>query len=293
MKYRIHVGAHKTATTHLQSILSALAPALLEDGKRVLPLSALRLTQLSRLLKTDFLHQKLLLPIRRKKWDSLVSSERLPYDTTVMSEEKLLGGVDDALAAIIYPNAAERLRMLCKVIGEENPHLFLSIRNQGSFLPSAYSQYLRGLRRETAFDAILERVIKTPPSWVDLIRRIKSALPTARLSIWTFENYSKDNTHMISALCGVERLDVPSIEIPRETQRLSASIIKNLEMIGRKASRRQKRREISEIFNKAQAGEPEKFDPLTFEQKAYLTSYYEHELEEIRSIWPNILIEPT
>ena len=40
--WRIHIGAHKTATTHLQQTLAAIRARLVEQGIDPIPLAALR-----------------------------------------------------------------------------------------------------------------------------------------------------------------------------------------------------------------------------------------------------------
>ena len=48
--WRIHIGAHKTATTHLQQTLAAIRPRLVEQGIDPIPLAALRASGLARML---------------------------------------------------------------------------------------------------------------------------------------------------------------------------------------------------------------------------------------------------
>ena len=48
--WRIHIGAHKTATTHLQQTLAAIRPRLVEQGIDPIPLAALRASGFARML---------------------------------------------------------------------------------------------------------------------------------------------------------------------------------------------------------------------------------------------------
>ena len=53
--------------------------------------------------------------------------------------------------------------------------LFLSVRSYDTFLPSAYAEHLKHAPPEAGgFEALRERLVARPPSWYDLVCRIRA-----------------------------------------------------------------------------------------------------------------------
>src|SRR6476469_7624088 len=92
--WRIHIGAHKTATTHLQQTLAAIRPRLVEQGIDPIPLVALRASGLARMLieRRIATRMPLLRGIAvRHLVAGLLGPLRQGPQTLILSEEKLLG----------------------------------------------------------------------------------------------------------------------------------------------------------------------------------------------------------
>ena len=93
--------------------------------------------------------------------------------------------------------------------------LFLSIRSFDTQLPSAYVQELKFMAPiGGGFDGIRRRVLARPPSWFDMVRRIRAAAPGIPLRVWRQEDYRDNPRAILSALCGVEVGPLPEIEDP-------------------------------------------------------------------------------
>ena len=72
--------------------------------------------------------------------------------------------------------------------------LFLSIRSFDTQLPSAYVQELRYMPPIAGgFDNVKRRVLKRPPSWFELVRRIRAAAPGIPLRVWRQEDYRAEH----------------------------------------------------------------------------------------------------
>ena len=116
-----------------------------------------------------------------------------------------LGGeADRRLAACLrradLPAGSQRIVPLLATLGRRaEVTLFLSIRSFDTQLPSAYVQELRYMPPIAGgFDNIRRRVLARPPSWFELVRRIRAAAPGMPLRVWRQEDY-RDNTAAILA----------------------------------------------------------------------------------------------
>src|SRR5690349_5584947 len=174
--WRIHLGAHKTATTHLQQTLAAIRPRLVAQGVDPIPLAALRAIGLARALNERRLAARVPglrgLAMRTLVAELLEPLRRGPR-TLLISEEKRLGAPRRVFEEPAYPLVEQVVPRLAALGGRGRVTLFLSIRGFERHLPSTYAQELRVLPPEPeGFEAIRRRVLARPPSWFELVRRI-------------------------------------------------------------------------------------------------------------------------
>lgn len=282
LQWRLHLGAHKTATTHLQDTLLSCRHQLGLSGVHYLPRDRLliaglikfvRFGQFARhgfaeraLLRTDLacMRQRLLKRVQGN-------------DRVLISEERLLGRTTDLLDGF-YPNLEASLSALARIIGNDQIAVFLSIRNQAEILPSAYSQALRTHTQPRPFEVLSAEWLHSPPRWTDLIRRLRVALPDARVRVWTFDDYVGNPKGVISALTGVEHLDIPEVARPDRTTRLSAKAVLALEELQVLKLVDDEKHEAT--AHAAQLGGPA-FDPLNDREKDKLKQIYEQDLADI------------
>ena len=135
-RWRIHIGAHKTATTHLQQTLTAIRPRLVARGVDSIPLAALRAGGLARSLNEPRLGTRLPLLrglVTQRLVDAILDPLRQGPETLVLSEEKLLGAPRKVFAEPFYPMVEHIVPALATLGGKAEVTLFLSIR---AFTPS-------------------------------------------------------------------------------------------------------------------------------------------------------------
>ena len=206
--WRIHIGAHKTATTHLQETLAAMRPALLERGVDYIPLRICAGAASPRRSGAG----RPGTGCRRCAgrccggWWRATSTRCAPGPATlVLSEEKLIGGSQHIFAEPIYPGMQRIIALLATLGRQAELTLFLSIRSFDTQLPSAYVQELRYMPPIAGgFDNIKRRVLARPPSWFELVRRIRAAAPGVPLRIWRQEDYRDNTAAILAALRGVD-----------------------------------------------------------------------------------------
>jgi len=183
----LHIGAHKTASTHLQASLNAAALDLAAAGVRFYGPDYLRkqgrtLPQMFGLAEAE---------ARRPAPDQ---ARFLAKDghRIVLSEENFCGPLHDGrgqMAIPLYPLAEARVGALVHALNPLPVDLFVAIRDPARFVTSAYSQMLMGghVMPFRAFRAAnpFRRI-----GWAALIGRLRAVPGLRSLTVWQYEDYS-------------------------------------------------------------------------------------------------------
>ncbi len=185
----IHMGAHKTATSHLQNSLEQHHDILADDGVRFYGPSYLR-------RKGKSLDRMFGL---RGLWpaggpeDAQARLEMLARGGTrvVISEENFLGPLylpGGRISIPIYAAGPEQLESLVRSVAPNPVRLFLSVRNPATFLTSAYSQTLFGgnVLTPKAFRTMnpVEDI-----DWAQLVARFAAIPGIGEIYVWRYEDY--------------------------------------------------------------------------------------------------------
>ena len=206
----LHLGAHKTATTHLQHSIHAARRQLDGAGVRFFGPPALRQpgTRIEARFDLPFNPRKSVAdhrPAREVLAEMMDGGTRL-----VLSEENFIGSLFDrrypgpfhSLPVPLYPDAALRLAALAaRVAPDRGLDLCLGIRDPAGFLNSAYGLVLQAgsgvdmdgfKRRNPLFDI----------DWVHLVRRLRQAEGVGRVTVWRHEDYRPMFDRVVAALVG-------------------------------------------------------------------------------------------
>ncbi len=218
--WRVHVGAHKTATTHLQDTLAYISLVERErQGLQFLPRKIGR-PMFAEILRTT----------ESDGADSVSAAtasfvdEMRPFISEsrdmVLSEENILGFPLELLSDPIYPKLEERIRFLNVLTQDRSVRVFLSIRSFDQVLPGAYSTALRFNRRtKEKREAFLSNMEPARFCWVDLVKRIQSVLPQVDISVWRQEDYQLAETDILTHFTGLALTGTSGIRTPDDTRR--------------------------------------------------------------------------
>ncbi|MCF7698165.1 hypothetical protein [Loktanella sp. M215] len=210
VKIVFHVGAHKTATTHLQHSIHGARRHVEAAGVRFFGPPALRQpgTRIEARFNLHFNPRKSVADLRPA---SEVLAEMLDGGTRlVLSEENFIGALFDrryagpfhSMPVPLYPDAADRLSALAACIAPDRGiDLCIGIRDPASFLNSAY-----GLVLQAGSGVAMENFKRRNPlahiDWVDLVRRLRQAPGVASLTVWRHEDYHRLFDPVVAALLG-------------------------------------------------------------------------------------------
>jgi hypothetical protein len=291
--WRIHIGAHKTATTHLQETLTLVRAALAARGIDYLPNQQVRGRKLSWTLwrRRPLARLPLIGPARmRDAIEATLEPLRIGPEIVALSEENILGVPYQILEPTFYPQADQSLARLASLGLKADLRLFLSIRGYDALLPSAYAESLKhGPAPEGGFATVKERLLAVPPSWYDLVCRIRAAAPGVPLKIWRQEDYRANAPAIMEAFCGCPLGELPEISDPAWTRSPSASAVAVAERLPADLSRPERLRRVTAIYT-ASDPDSDRFRPFTEAEQRQLRARYEADLGRIADAWPEVML---
>ena len=188
MSIHLHLGAHKTASTHIQAVLRENGHRLAAAGVRYAPPAEVR-----RLIgparraaaRAGFLPSPRAIMAARRM---AALAGREPH--LVVADENSLGMCAEVIeTCALYPTAAPRLRLLRRLAAQRETTAFLAIRDYAAFFAGAHAQAARGGRAAPLSDARRAALAALPRRWTDVVGDIEKALPSVRLTLWRFEDY--------------------------------------------------------------------------------------------------------
>jgi len=193
MKLNLHLGAHKTATTHFQSVMEANR-RLYEKSTYYVSLGEFRenVTQANKLLNLNVCNEV----------DGYLKSIRtIKKQKLIISEENIIGEAKDIYnTECIYPNASKRLfRLKSFVSSFEDVNIWISIRSMDTFLPSIYGESLLHWDFRSFSQVLLANYNQ---SWLPLIHLIKQTYPEAKVNVICYEDYADILPRWLEALTG-------------------------------------------------------------------------------------------
>lgn len=179
----LHLGAHRTGTTSLQSIFQRNQDVLAREniaywGPRKMRVPNLRdyygeATNSPRNLETQ--------AQIRAEMSQLVQDG---VETLLISEENLLGTMEHNLKTqSLYATAGEKLRSYASVLGEAPERLVLSVRDYAEFWQSIYVFRLMAKKQVRPLDAIglIEGI--NSRGWAEVVAEIRAAFPHSKITI--------------------------------------------------------------------------------------------------------------
>ena len=292
----VHGGVHKTATSHVQSILQRNAGRLKKAGVHYIH---------HRDTRKDFTYpcqlngyEKLGMDFRRKVPDADLKKrakkffgkiKAKPGDRIILSDENMPGHCGQCVrTGELYQRREMLVPIFAGNIVYPVREVHVAIRNYADFFASAYVEFLRSAKGDNVFseNQMKRAVLSHVPSWLGFVDLVQASFPDARLILWRHEDFSALTGRIIANLCG-PGIDPADLVTPKRSRgRPSAShravreLLSEIERIGGEAALA-KRVEIQDRYPRGPdfAG----YDPWTAQERAHLSRVYEKDVAAIRN----------
>lgn len=197
----LHIGAHKTATSHLQRSLQGQRANLAAKGVAFYGPHQLRAEGERLMGRFSLKYHDQTDQSRRSLTEMAQGAHRL-----VISEENYIGTLQRTpgrIAFPLYPHAADRISALARQAAPQGLDVFLGIRQPTSFLTSAYGQVLMG--GDAIPLATFKRINPVARiNWPDLVGRIRQSAGVRTLTVWRHEDYPRLFPRIVAALLGAD-----------------------------------------------------------------------------------------
>lgn len=248
----LHIGIHKTATTHIQNILHR---SKFSTDTHYIPLMKFR-----QWIGRDILFGKL-----ENIPDSIYQHKHL-----VISDENLCGLAKGGLK--MYPKLQRYLSHFESFHGR----VHICLRKYSEFIPSAWIESTRKGRVLPFPDEIPER------SYIDILSDIESVLPNFEIKVWDFDDFKMDQEFYIKQITNfkVERLGEIASKASRQSP--SASALQAFLSMAEFLSARQRSIALGKLMKQFPVSEKyAKFNPFDKDEAKILDDRYQAELREI------------
>lgn len=197
MNIKLHLGAHKTATTYLQTLLKDNLELLSQAGISYIPLEDMR----KHFMPALFHDKDTVDQCSLSEW---LSNKAAPNEVLIMSEENLIGWPSE-LKQKLYNNAETRLKAFKQSIGDHAvSDIYITIRDFAPFFQSCYleSQRNNNFPLEAVNYQYLSRF-----SWLSLIASIERVFPEASIHVLEYERFKVALQNLLASLLGAEALN--------------------------------------------------------------------------------------
>lgn len=284
MRIDLHLGVHKTATTHLQrhwlscgqvAGATAAIPPLAEVRANLTPVCNPPPVKSGgpddgehrRKRAADWLH----------RW-----GQRAP--ALVLSDENIIGSSERLFAQrALYANALGRLERLAKMLEGHEVRVWLSVREYGSFLRSAYCETLRhGPYRP--FRQVYGRLDLDSRGWEHLVQDVQQAFPAAKLVCWRYESLDQLRPSITAAMFGLRRAAMPPLDDRRDRQSLSQLAVELLDDIHRRIGAEEATRVHPSVERVISGDGLAPFAPWSDAEREHFREAYEQSLSALQTL---------
>lgn len=176
MKLHLHLGAHKTATTHFQKVLE-VNRCFYYDNISYIEMEEFRSNLRWKGGRVDF-----------PSCGAYLNEIKGSCSTLVISEENLSGEAKDIYKNLfLYSEIENRLDSFRTFTQDfDEIEVWFSIRSMDSFLPSIYCESLKHWRYKKFAKVYAGNYTQT---WLPVIKSIRRVFPNARINVIRYDNY--------------------------------------------------------------------------------------------------------
>lgn len=284
----IHLGAHKTATTHFQATLLANEKTINDVGVSVYTPNYLRNEGFRTWNPLRGRGPNANLEFVDRKMKELSTAGR----KVVLSEENLLGKMvtpNGQARSSFYPKGDIYLREFVDMHPSRRVIAAIATRNPATYLPSVYSFGLfQG--RMMPFENFVETAEPDKMRWSKLIARLRAVEGLEKLIVWPYEDYRKLHTKIFRTVIKWRTGELVEPMMESVNPGLSQKAFEELKAIGFDACDAQTVKDLRDRYP-ASTDYP-KFQPFSAPDVARITQNYQEDLELIKSLEAVTFLSP-
>ena len=301
----LHGGFHKTATSHVQSMLARNSKMLERAGVHYVHHRDTR--------------KRLTVPVQCNvynsvgmDWDPKISDEELREMTgaflsellsakpgrLILSDENMAGHCGHCVKrGVLYRWRRKLIEVFAGQFPDGIDEVHLGLRNYADFFASAYVEYLRSVTGQWFVDERIMRrqVMENMPSWHNILKSVVTFFPGARVHVWKYEDFRQLDREILANLCGPD-VDVSAMKEPKDrNKRPTASgraVYELLQLIHKEGADYALDQRVALQEQYPRGKEYGGYDPWTPAERAHLTRMYERDINDIRANPDITLIEP-
>ncbi len=283
----LHLGAHKTASTHFHRLFIHN-----ENLCDPFDLSVPKKKPIRKYFTKILVPSVEITPNTTKEMFEVLSDGR---KNLFISDENIIGTPQGLMRdGCFYRNAHAKLQRAFSMLEPvSDVKLMLAIRNPTTFVASSYGETIRS-QGFLSFKDYRREMKPKEMSWLDLVHRIKSAMPGLDLLVWRFEDYRKVLPELISY---VNTSDPEEIDYSESSgvvrPGLSQKAIDEIKVLCNKfpeTTSSDDYEEIVRLYPKSDSFPAPK--PWNENQIARLTALYEQDVEAIKKLDDVTFLEP-
>lgn len=226
MKTIFHLGAQKTASTHLQQNLQLNRKLLKQKGVIYIKLQKVKFYKnIYRLRdkhkKREFNIEKSLSFIRKS-----LNNELKGYDTAIISYEGALGNMFLYKTEDIYEEIETQLSFYNEILKGHEVIPVYATRNYDDFLRSTYKWQLEKMKRHLTLNEYLHSIKFSKNRWSFIVQLLDKTFDQS-VKMFTYEDYKKDWKKIIYQLIKLAGKSIQYDELQFDSQKKNVSGKKN------------------------------------------------------------------
>jgi len=187
----LHLGAHRTASTHVQGVLQKNQALLAAAGIAAPSQEAVKIA-LTKPLGTR-------IPALRAGFRQLHTNAK----TVVISDENLLGFLNSIfIHGQFYPDTAMRMAQLRAMLPVDPQKIIIAIRPYESFFASAYGRWLAPDRPVLPRATLAKQVLGLARGWGEVLAEVAAAFPNSVLLVKEYSPDPRFGPAVLNAILG-------------------------------------------------------------------------------------------
>ena len=282
----LHLGAHKTASTHFSEVVYNNLPLAKAAGMAVPRKGPLREHVTHVLSKLN--DNKPVPEAKTLAAKSLAEGAK----GLLLMDENILGTPKNLFSSEgMYPRAARRTGRTARLFSGVQVDIMLALRNPATFVAASWSESLRS-NTFRPFREYLEGTRAQDISWYPIVRDMQAAAPKARFAIWRFEDYRALQDRLFAVALGYDPSKPPTfdpIEMPVRvglSQRALDTVTSKVQLGGDPLSEEEVEAIMARFPKGADFPAPQ---PWSSWERSVLAERYAEDLERIAAL-PNVTV---